>query len=141
MWAFLPSWRGARDGLCGHSRRRPLALLGIAALTLTVVVASCATPFSIGLSGDIPSGGTTGSTTVIIQTAPDHLWVAGSYDIRDGALTIEVHAPDGSTPFARDYTAIAHGEIREELQPLLGEWSITVFSAGGEGSYDVRLEY
>ena len=136
----LVPWRRA------HNRRRQIhvasrRILVIATLAVATLVAGCATPFSMGLSGDIPSGGTTGTSSVIIETLPDHLWLTGSYEVRSGALTIEVQAPDGSIPYTRSLEAITQGRIREELEPSLGEWIITVVSAGGEGSYDVRLEY
>ena len=141
MKGFLHSWKSVSDGSCNQARRKSRPVMAIGILAVAALFAGCTTPFSIGLRGEIPTGGITGTSSVFIETLPDRLWLTGSYDIRDGSLTIDVFAPDGSARFSREFEAIAQGQIREELQPMIGEWTISVSSATGEGSYDVRLQY
>lgn len=119
-------------------RRKAFAVAVLAALA---VIAGCEIPHKVGLMSTFGTDGVYGETELDLTELPVRLTLTGGYEVIDGSLSVAIHAPDGSVPYAATWHAGERGELNHELVPQTGTWRIVVESDGGRGSYDVWLAH
>ena len=120
-------------------RRR--TAFAVAVLAALAVIAGCEIPHKVGLMSTFGTDGVYAETELDLTELPESLTLTGGYELTDGSLSVSIHAPDGSVPYAATWRAGERGELAEELAPRRGTWRIVVESHGGRGSYDVWLAH
>ena len=120
-------------------RRR--TAFAVAVLAALAVIAGCEIPHKVGLMSTFGTDGVYAETELDLTELPESLTLTGGYEVIDGSLSVSIHAPDGSVPYAATWRAGERGELGEELAPRRGTWRIVVESHGGRGSYDVWLAH
>lgn len=116
-------------------------VLVAAVLTAFAVIGGCEIPHKVGLMSRFGIDGVYGETELDLTELPDRLTLTGGYEVTDGSLSVSIHAPDGSVPYAATWRAGERGELAEDLVPQAGTWRIVVESDGGRGSYDLWLAH
>lgn len=112
----------------------------LAMAVLLAVLASCAAPFSTGLSSLFGSSAT-GSTILVVREGVPVLTLGGTVRVDTGSLTVTVTPPHGG---ATEVLCLPGTTVVDQdfASPAAGTWTLSV-SAGNpaSGRYDLRLSY
>jgi hypothetical protein len=113
----------------------------LAMAVLLAVLASCAAPFSTGLSSLFGSSAT-GSTILVVREGVPVLTLGGTVRVDTGDLTVTLTPPHGPAAFNLTYGTGTTVVDQDFASPEAGTWTLSV-SAGNpaSGRYDLRLSY